>query len=125
MNHPQWLLADAITAILDSGIKPIDLSHELGFQDPSMIHRYKTGKTKTCTAIRALIIFNEYDMLLDDFNSEDHLKMLAENELNRGGKDKDKCGHIMDKLLVIASYKGQDLRSKLLRFIADYDKRPE
>ena len=122
MSEPVWNLAEAISTILDSGVTPTDLSHELGFQDTSMIYRYRQGKTKSCSAIRALVIYQEYDMLLDDFTSADHLRTVAQKELDKGGKGIDKCGHLMDKLIVIASYKGQDLRTKLLRFIADNTK---
>jgi len=120
---PKWVLAEAIATILDSGVTPTDLSHELGFQDTSMIYRYRNSKTLKTSAIRALVIFNEYDMLLDDYDSEEHLKMLAQTELDKGNKGIDKCGHLMDKLIIIASYKGNDLRTKLLHFIADYDGR--
>ena len=122
-KNPKWTLQNAITAILDSGVTPTDLSHELGYQDTSMVYRYKKGTTLKCSHIRALVIFQEYDMLLDDFQSEAHLKTLAEKELDKGHKDIDKCGHLLDKLIVIASYKGNDLRTRLLQFIADYDKR--
>lgn len=123
MENPRWNLAEAITTVLDSGVTPTDLSHELGFQDTSMIYRYRNAKTLKTSHIRALVIFQEYDMLLDEYVSADHLRELAQKELDKGGKDIDKCGHLMDKLIVIASYKGQDLRTKLLQFIADYDKR--
>jgi len=122
MDEPKWVLAEAITAILDSGVTPTDLSHELGYQDTSMIYRYKKGRTKSCSHIRALVIYQEYDMLLDEYVSEAHLRELANKELDKSGKGIDKCGHLMDKLIVIASYKGQDLRTKLLRFIADNTK---
>ena len=124
MQHPKWNLAEAITTILDSGVTPTELSHELGFQDTSMVYRYKNAKTLKTSHIRALVIFNEYDMLLDEYVSESHLKELAQKELDKSGKGIDKCGHLLDKLIVIASYKGSDLRTKLLQFIADYDKRP-
>jgi len=123
MNNPKWALAEAITTILDSGVTPTELSHELGFQDTSMVYRYKTGKTKSMGHIKSLVIFNEYDMLLDDYVSADQLKELAQKALDTGGKSIDKCSHLMDKLIIIASYKGQDLRQKLLRFIADNDNR--
>jgi hypothetical protein len=123
MKNVKWNLAEAITAILDSGVTPTDLSHELGFQDTSMVYRYKTGKTKSTSAVRALIIFNEYDMLLDDYVNAEHLQTKAEAEMSKGGKSVDKCGHILDKLLVIASYKGNDLRQRLLRLISDLDNR--
>ena len=123
MEHPKWNLAEAITTILDSGVTPTELSHELGFQDTSMVYRYKNAKTLKTSHIRALVVFNEYDMLLDEYVSESHLKELAQKELDKSGKGIDKCGHLLDKLIVIASYKGSDLRTKLLQFIADYDKR--
>ena len=123
MQHPKWALAEAITTILDSGVTPTELSHELGFQDTSMVYRYKNAKTLKTSAIRALVIFQEYDMLLDDYMGESHLAQMAQKELDKGGRSVDKCGHLLDKLIVIASYKGNDLRTKLLQFIADYDKR--
>ncbi len=122
-GDPKWLLADAITEILDSGVTPTELSHELGFQDTSMTYRYKLGKTKSCSAIRAMIIYTQYDMLIDEYASPEHLQMLVDKEISKGSKGVDKCGHLMDKLIIIASYKGSDLRQKLLRFIADYDGR--
>jgi len=123
MNNPKWNLAEAVQAILDSGVTPTDLSHELGFQDTSMVYRYRLGTTKTTSALRALILFNEYDMLLDEYVSEEHLKTKAEAEMSKGMDKLDTCGHILDKLLVIASYKGANLRQRLLRLIADLDKR--
>jgi len=123
MDEPKWKLAEAIQAILDSGVTPTELSHELGFQDTSMVYRYKNGKTKSMGHIKALVVYKEYDMLLEEYDSSEQLITLANKELAKGGKDIDKCGHLLDKLIIIASYKGSDLRSKLLQFIADYDRR--
>jgi hypothetical protein len=88
-----------------------------------MVYRYKTGKVKTTTAVRAQIILLSYGYLLDTYASPKHLDQKANAELNRGAKEIDSCGYIFDKLLVIASYQGQDLRQRLLKFIADFDKR--
>jgi len=123
MVHPKWLLADAINEIVASGVTPTELAHQLGFNDTSMIYRYGKGKTVKCSHIRAKILFTTYDMLLDEYDSEEHLNMLSQQELDKGGRMPDPCAKIMDNLLVIASYKGGDLRTRLLRFIADYDKR--
>jgi len=123
MEVIQYSLQDAINHIIDSGVTPTELSHELGFQDTSMVYRYKNGKTKTTSAVRAKVLFDKYGILLDDFISAEHLEQKAQAELNRGIKEVDSCGHIFDKLLVIASYKGADLRQRLLKFIAEMDKR--
>ena len=66
MEEPKWVLADAIAAILDSGVTPTDLSHELGFQDTSMVYRYKKGTTKSMGHIRALIIYQEYNQRIKE-----------------------------------------------------------
>jgi len=123
MNHPKWVLAEAIQAILASGVTPTELSNELGFSDTSMIYRYSKGTTLKTSAIRASILFTTYDMLLDDYDSEEHLNMLLQQELDKGGRMPEPCAKLMDRLLILASYKGADLRTRLLRFIADYDKR--
>ena len=120
MEHRQLSLKEAIVDILDGGVKAIDLSHQLGFQDSAMVYRYRTGKAKSCSAIRAQIILQEYDILLDDYVSTVQLKTKVDDELLAGAKIKDGCQHLMDKLIIIASYKGADLRSRLLKFIAEH-----
>jgi len=116
-------LQEAIDIALQK-VTPTELSHELGFQDTSMVYRYKKGITKSTTATRAKILYDDFGLLLDDYVSVEHLNSLAEKEQNKdNNKTVDACGHVMDKLLIVASYKGKDLRQKLLRFIADYDKR--
>lgn len=119
-THKIMGLQEAVTSILEGGVKGTDLAHQMGFQDTSMVYRYKTGKTKKCSAIRAQIILQEYDILLDDYLTVVQLKEHVDNELINGAKVASQCQHLMDKLIVIASYKGADLRSKLLRFIADH-----
>jgi len=121
--EPKWKLDLAIETILASGVTPTDLSHELGFKDTAMVYRYKHGKTKSTTATRAKIIYDTYNMLLADYTSAEQLEELAEKEQQRSVKTADACGHIFDKLLLVASYKGKDLRQKLLKFISDYDTR--
>jgi len=105
------------------GIKIIDLSHQLGFQDGASVTRYKSGKTKACSATRAKIIFDTYDILLDVYASTKDLEFVVNKELTNSVKVRSECEHIMDKLIVIASYQGKDLRQKLLRLIADLDTR--
>lgn len=119
-KHKRLSLKEAIVEILESGVKGVHLAHQLGFQDTSMVYRYRTGGVKKCTAIRAQIILQEYNILLDDYLTVVQLKEHVDNELTNGAKVASQCQHLMDKLIVIASYKGQDLRSKLLRFIADH-----
>ena len=119
-EHEVMSLQGAVRSILESGVKGIDLAHQMGFQDTSMVYRYRTGSTKTCSAIRAQVLLAEYNILLDDYHSVVQLKAKVDTELLNGAKIAGQCQHLMDKLIVIASYKGADLRSKLLRFIADH-----
>ena len=119
----KYSLQDAVNLILEKGVTPTELSHELGFQDTSMVYRYKTGKTKSTSAIRASIIYDTYGYLLDDYVSVDHLRSKAETEEAKVSKQIEVCGHIFDRLLVLASYKGKDLRQRLLKFIAEMDRR--
>ena len=123
MEPTYFTLEEAINTILNNGVTPTELSHELGFSDTSMVYRYKTGKTKSTSATRAKIIYDNYNILLDDYTTVEHLMQKAKIEMDKGAKSVDVCSHLMDKLIVIASYKGSDLRQKLLRFIANHDTR--
>lgn len=125
MAREFWSLKEAIETILDSGVSPTNLSHELGFNDTSMVYRYKKGQTAKTTAIRAKTIHTSYGMLLDDYTSLDHLNTLTQAELDKGGKMPTTCQHLMKELLAILSYDGVNLRPRLLRFVADHDKRAE
>ena len=113
-------LTHAIAEIIMTGATATDLSHELGFQDTTMVYRYRRGLTKKIAHWRALAIYEKYDILIDTYSSVEDLEAKAARSEDTNA---DSCGHILDKLLVIASYKGNDLRQRLLKFIAQLDNR--